>query len=461
MRAVFLARDVSPATIRALNYDPNVELLRTRAGRAQRPLAEWTRSLGSSYAAVLTRVDCERSHGMELLSQVDAFSSEPSGRWIRGDLMRFVDDLRIERGDVLIAGAGQIGEATLFGRSIIADGRLAGRLAAGDLMLIRGGGLLDDDFLYLYAFLSTSVGLRSVRSCAYGTSIPRMRPDLLARLPVPLADSRTVSRVAKLVRKTVDLRDEYSKHISAARGVIENLPEMLEAREMCAMRKARCVVWQGELPSLAAWNVASAGGALAYLRRRWSSNIAEQSVDGGIFFGNLRKRSPSSPGHGYKLISQRDLHLIRPFPVWIQNPSVDHATVFSPVGSIAMAGVGGTGEGDTLGRPVHVDHQLSQFALTQHVLRIVPKDMFSESLYSYLSTFVGRRLILTTAAGTIVQQLRRDLVAKLPAPVLERAQAEQVVGFHRAAFSSLHRSMEAEDEAIRIIEEEVLAQWLG
>ena len=126
-----------------------------------------------------------------------------------------------------------------------------------------------------------------------------------------------------------------------------------------------------------------------------------------------------------------------------------------------MAGVGGTGDGDTLGRPVFVDERLSRYALTQHVLRIVPLRQFSASLHAFLATGVGRRLVLTTAAGTVVQQLRRDLVAKLPVPVLEPSQHRRLGEHHRVAYEALNQSVHAENEAIRIIQEEVLPQWLA
>ena len=144
--------------------------------------------------------------------------------------MRFVEDLRVERGDILIAGAGQIGPATLFGRSLVADSRLAGKLAAGDLMVLRGGGSDDDNLLYLAAFLRSEVGVAAVRSCAYGTSIPRMRPDLLAQLPVPLPDSDQKRRIAALMRTTVEQREQYALSLKAARRVIEDLPEMRYVR---------------------------------------------------------------------------------------------------------------------------------------------------------------------------------------------------------------------------------------
>src|SRR5260221_5948835 len=251
MRAAFVARAINYGTLRAVNYDPLVERLRTATpSHATRPLRKWVGELGKAYAAVLTRADCDPSLGDELVSQVDAFASEPTGRWIRGDLMRFVEDLRIERGDILLAGAGQIGRSTLFGRSVLADARLAGKLAAADLMVLRGGGLTDEDLLFLFAFLGSRFGLSAVRSCAYGTSIPRMRPDLLSGIPVPVPTPAQRTRVVALIRETVEQRERYAVSLESARQVIEALPEMKEAHEACVDRHARCVSWTDALPTI-------------------------------------------------------------------------------------------------------------------------------------------------------------------------------------------------------------------
>lgn len=459
-REAFVVTKPDHRALRSLNYSTAVDALR-RARHGTVKLGSAASELGLSYATVFARIDCAPQHGVELLSQSDMFGAEPAGRWIRRDSMKKPAHHEVRRWQILIAGAGTLGENELYGRPVLADQRLLGKYVGQDTLVLgfdEPGSALN---LYIYAFLASPSGLKAIRSTSYGTKILRIRTDLLSELPIPLPAPDVVMRVAELIRSAVEERERFARALSAARSIVEDLPEMKEARAMCADRRARCAVWSGKLSSLAAWSVASAGDALAYLRQRWEATLRDLVIDNGIFFGNLRKRLPSSPGHGVELISQRDLHLIRPFPIWIQSPTADPATVFSPPGSIAMAGVGGTGDGDTLGRPVFVDQRLSRYALTQHVLRMIPYAEHSGALHAFLSTVVGRRLVLTTAAGTIVQQLRRDLIAELPAPTLNPVQNRLLSSSHRDAYDSLSRSIGLEDQATRIIEEEVLPQWLA
>jgi hypothetical protein len=375
--------------------------------------------------------------------------------------MRFVEDLRVERGDILIAGAGQIGPATLFGRSLVADSRLAGKLAAGDLMVLRGGGSDDDNLLYLAAFLRSEVGVAAVRSCAYGTSIPRMRPDLLAQLPVPLPDSDQKRRIAALMRTTVEQREQYALSLKAARRVIEDLPEMREAYAMCADRRARCITWSGDLPTINAWTFASTGGAFGLLLKRWSARLGDLVPAAGIFRGNRFARIPCRAPHGADLLSQRDVFLVRPIPQRVLVSNHELAQLTAPVGSLLVGGQGTLGEGEVFGRVVLVTSDIAGKAITEHLLRIQPSSEHQAKVYAFLSTLVGLRLLRSAAVGTKLLGLRPDILRRLPVPELSAGQERIVAESVREAMAARNCAAVAEADAARVVENEVLAQWLA
>ncbi len=254
MRSDYSVTNVNPATIRAMNHVPEMDRIRNRANEGSTSaLGTMVEQLGRTFSKRVPRVDCSPLFGNELLGQVDILSSEPQGRVIREDRIPDAGDFRIKRWDVLIPGVGQLGQATLFGRAFIADGRLAGKLASEDIVILRFPNPGDSASLFTYALLCTNFGLRAIRSCAYGTSIPRIRLDLLSSLPVPRPDENLQERVAQFIRSAVEFRETYLREITTARGLIENQPDMSEAREMCEERKARSLVRDGALPTLQAW----------------------------------------------------------------------------------------------------------------------------------------------------------------------------------------------------------------
>jgi hypothetical protein len=98
--------------------------------------------------------------------------------------------------------------------------------------------------------------------------------------------------------------------------------------------------------------------------------------------------------------------------------------------------------------------------LTEDLLRLVPRPEVSPLAYAFLSTLVGLRLVRSTAVGTKILNLRFDLLRALPFPSLSpplQRRVNEHVSSARVARSSAE---DAEAEAIRIIEEEVMPPWL-
>ncbi len=127
MRSAFAVGNTSVDTFRALNYSPFLECFRQPRDRKKSTrLGEMVSAVGPAYGTVFTRIDCHPSQGVELISQSDMFSAEPAGRVVRSDSMTRPERHQVQRWQVLIAGAGTLGETELYGRSIIA-GRAAGR----------------------------------------------------------------------------------------------------------------------------------------------------------------------------------------------------------------------------------------------------------------------------------------------------------------------------------------------
>lgn len=461
MRSAYLAKSVTGATVRALNYSHVVEVLREKSANNSSIvcLGEIARvPTASSY--IFRQVDCAPGFGEEILTQADMFAAEPSGRVVRRELMPNPEARRIKRGQILIAGAGQMEETNLFGRSIISDARLVGKVLCGDGIMLDGDEE-SDRFLYLYAFLCSRYGVQFARSTAYGSSIPRPRLDLLRKLPIPIPDDATLKRVADLIRSTVTNRERYLSEVQAARACLEALPEMQEAIAMCQDRKAYCTLWDGDLLTMNAWNYASAGQALRYLQKKWQTRLGDIVEENGIFRGGRYVRTRCKEPYGVDFLSQRDLFLVRPIPQRIIRPPVSDRLLFPPVGSIIAGGKGTLGEGEIFGRCVFAGDDLSEYALTEDLLRIVPDPEFAEISYAFLSTIVGLRFLRSTAVGTKLLTCREALVRRLPFPEVSKETQAQVKTHVQAGIAARSKAANAEKEAVRIIETEVLPQWLA
>lgn len=456
----FLVDEPRAGALRALNYSPAVERIRRAGSASARPLKDIVRAFGPAYGTVFTRRDCERDFGVELLSQSDMFSTEPQGRVIRRDSMHDPALHLVEKGQVLIAGAGTLGENELYGRALLADARLSGKYVGPDSMTLLFEDPDDDFSVFAYAWLASPTGLQAIRAASYGTKILRFRDDLLTTLPVPEAPTSLVKRIAALIRLATSKREDYANSIGLCRTLFDSLPGVQEAKEACMGRSRRSLLWDGPLPSLCAWNFASGGGVVQILRDKWKTQLRDVLVQDGVFLGARFARIDCSPNHGIEFMSQRDVFMIRPVGRRIATPNVPDRSIFVTDDDLLVGSRGQTNEGSIFGRVELASFTRKRCGVTGDILRVVPSTGFREVAYAFLSTSLGQWLLKSTAIGTSIPAMRMDLLRLLPFPELPWATTELIKGHVLAAELARKEADQAESEAIKIIEEEVLPEWL-
>ena len=126
-----------------------------------------------------------------------------------------------------------------------------------------------------------------------------------------------------------------------------------------------------------------------------------------------------------------------------------------------MAADGQVTPGALFGRVELADAGFVGLAITEHIMRLNPLDGLGESLAAFLSTDIGLALARSTAVGTSVPKARIDLLMNLPAPPIGSAAAARASLAMKRSIGRRLAAIEAETMAIRIIDEEVLPQWLA
>jgi hypothetical protein len=462
MAVAFWVSQPDCTALRALNYSPAVESFRKKAVTKKcYRLGSLLSSMGPAYGSVFTRLDCDRQHGVELLAQSDMFAAEPHGRVIRRDCMPRPDDHCIRKWQVLIAGAGTLGATELFGRAVIADSRIAGKYVGPHAMALTFREPSSSLSLYAYAFLLTATGISCVRATSYGTKVLGLRSDLLSNVPIPLPADDVRDRVAALIRYCVSERERFAEEIRAARFPVLGLPEVKEALLMCENRGARCLYWRGPLPTLSAWNYASTSGALEFLQRKWPGRLSDVVAPCNMFYGPRSARVPCESPYGVEFQSQRDVFMMRPVTRRIVHPGCPDRLLFVPKSALLVGGQGQLEEGNLFGQVELAAFDIGNPGITEAIFRLIPREDEFGVLYAYLSTEIGLAFLRNTAVGTSVPKINPTLIEQIPIPSFIDEMDADITAHVREAVSARRNANTAEVEAIRIVNEEVLPEWLA
>jgi hypothetical protein len=118
-------------------------------------------------------------------------------------------------------------------------------------------------------------------------------------------------------------------------------------------------------------------------------------------------------------------------------------------------------EGSIFGRVELASFAGCRCGVTQDILRVLMRDGFRELAYAFLSTTVGQWLLKSTAMGTSIPSMRIDLLKQLPFPDPSTAPMGAIRQHVLLAEAARIEADQAESEALRIIEQEVLPLWLA
>jgi len=220
-RLGWLESGVTSESLRAYNYDPRVKkYLKHLSSICNESLGSLCDPTSFKGHIVFKRIESDPEHGYQLLGQREAFQRSPEGRWIS---RRSVEGLGlvVPPGTVLIPSHGTLGEFELYCRAAIVTERTSRYAYSGDFYRcipienkIRSG--------YLYAFLSTKVGFRILRSMSTGGKQQYQHPSLIARLPIPRLGEFKESQIADLVDQATAFYDRGLALEDQARSIVEN-----------------------------------------------------------------------------------------------------------------------------------------------------------------------------------------------------------------------------------------------
>ncbi|PPD34017.1 MAG: hypothetical protein CTY19_05785 [Methylomonas sp.] len=210
-------------SLRALNYNQRFHRLANRIKATQwKPLEKLCLPGSIKRGGRYNRIDAEPEYSYHMIGQKEIFWLRPEGRWIAKSCVD--DEVLVEPGTILIAGAGTFGEFELYCRSEFILGKAAERAYSELFYRV----IADQEEMFqgcLFAFMRSETAFRMIRSISFGSKLQYPLLSLLHELPIPYPTRDFQDEINHLVIDAYKSRDLAIELEDEARTLVERAIE--------------------------------------------------------------------------------------------------------------------------------------------------------------------------------------------------------------------------------------------
>ncbi len=358
---------------------------------------------------------------------------------------------------ILFSCAGSIGDTRLIG----AD--LDGVVGSQDIIRVVPK---EDNFGFVYAYLSTPTVYEYIQSLIYGSVVPRIEPEAVSGIPLISIPILACSQINALIEQSYNLRNEAGALLNESQRLLlkyNNLEEL--DRSEYDYFGARTEGRQLATTSInikdigtTSFNAFCHSRRINQLRSRIPNSVRLKDIliGGDTFSTGSFPRVEVKEGNGVMLINQSDIFDTIVKGKWISKRKVNLDKNLVSYGEVLVAGVGTLGENETFCRALFANEDLVGQLISGEFIRMKCNEkMPSGYLFSWLNSDYGFRLIRSTHSGTKLCRPIPSLFLQIPVPVIDKDRMNEIDQMVRTAFTKRHKANKLEKEAIQMIEDEI------
>ncbi|MEB3058103.1 restriction endonuclease subunit S [Parvimonas sp. D9] len=410
----------------------------------------------SFYPGRFKRIYCEKGEGIEfyLPSQMTDIYPEPN-KWISKLTKASIEKLRLELGTLLLTRSGTIGNVTIVSKT------LKNKVFSDDV--IRTSFRNEEDLGYVYTYLKSEYGNNILKTNSYGSVITHIEPEHLKEMLIPDAPFIIKKKIHDLIMNSYDNRDESNRLIDEATKI---MIEELELPPIDDLKK-EAFSYSKEINSFSI-KLSDLNGRLesnyhlpiikvlenhlrekADLVKLENKEITENIVLAGVF-----KRNYVQKGHGYPFLGGKEITQLSPETDKYLS-KITHKKRYEKELRVKENWILVTDRG-TIGKVVIVPKHMENMAVSQNVLKIVPK-IYPGYIYCFLNSDYGQILIKRQSYGSVVNMIDDSSLGDVQIPIIkDREIVKKIDCLVLEANELRYQAYKQEQKAIEIMNREVL-----
>lgn len=389
------------------------------------------------------RIYTQSEFGYPFLSNSDVVSSNPFMSCKYSSKKYGYDESAVLKSGMIVTGrVGAIGQ-TAFIPSYIEKAK-----AMGSDNIIRIVVKPQYQNGYIYAYLASRMGCLSFWKHATGGVQPFITDSMVGMLPIPDLCDELKNKINDLVLESARLREEATDALDKAHKIIEKT--FLSDEKISSPKVKISTILKSHNTRFEASYYTSRNRAIydhitSNCEFSTLSELTEDIFRPGIFKREYVKKGVTFLGGADILLSIPDSEKKLSFR------QVDRLPELKVKKGWILVTCGGT-----IGNCVLIDEQLEKCVVSQHVMRVVPKETtLIGYLYAMLSSKVGHELITMFTAGSVIPQIESHHLGLVPIPILEQSSMEYIDSLIETYTSKNELSKKKECIAISLVEQEI------
>lgn len=383
----------------------------------------------------------KRSHGTPFLSSSDILQADLENVKIASNKYTpNIEQMKLQKGWTLISRSGTIGNCAF------ANAKHAQKLASEHVIRLVPNNILREGVVY--AYLASKYGHSLLTQGTFGAVIQHIEPDFVGSLPIPNFPESFQKEVDDLIQESARLREEATEALEEAHTLIE------DKFRVSAKKKSSCV-------SISSIRSSHNKRFEAFYHTSENRNIYDYIIQNFEYktLGELTSKI-FRPGIFKREYVADGVTFLGGADILMQIPDSEKKLSYRQVEKMPELKVKRNWIlvtcGGTIGNTVIIDGQLEKCVISQHVMRIVPKDeVFKGYLYAVLSSKIGHSLITMHSTGSVIPQIESHHLELVPVPILCNEEMLYIDGLISTYVEKIEISKEKEIKAKLLVEQEI------
>lgn len=411
----------------------------------------------SFYPGRFKRIYCEKQDGIAfyLPSQMTDIYPEPT-KWISKLTNVSIDDLKLKNNTLLLTRSGTIGNVTIVSKT------LENKVFSDDV--IRTSFKNEEDLGYVYAFLKSEYGSNILKTNSYGSVITHIEPEHFKEMLIPDATYSLKKKIHDLIIQSYNNRDESNKLIDKATNIMIDelgLPPIEDLKKEAFSHSKDVNSFSTKLSNLNGRLEGNYHLPLVEVIEKYSSKNANliklnsEKITEKIILPGRFKRVYVEKGNGKIFLGGKEIGQLDPSGkkfLSVKHYSdklIDDITIKRNDILVTRSGT----VGKVMMAPKHWENWIS----SDHVIRILSKELYHGLVFIWLSSEYGKELIKRQIYGSVVNEITDEQLGDVVIPIFKDDKINtSILNLIDEANELRYQAYKQEQEAINIMNKEVL-----